>query len=38
MVFPALITSYQDGEEYSVITITDLETNTGLEDSLFEMQ
>jgi outer membrane lipoprotein-sorting protein len=38
MTFPSLITSYQDGEEYSVITIEDVETNTGLEDSLFEMQ
>lgn len=38
MVFPSLITSYQDGEEYSVITITDVATNTGLEDSLFKMQ
>ncbi len=38
MVFPSLITSYQDGEEYSVITIGDVETNTGLEDTLFKMQ
>jgi outer membrane lipoprotein-sorting protein len=38
MVFPALITSYQDGEEYSVITIENVETNTGLEDSMFKMQ
>lgn len=38
MVFPSLITSYQDGEEYSVITIDTVETNTGLEDSMFKMQ
>jgi outer membrane lipoprotein-sorting protein len=38
MVFPALITSYQDGEEYSVIAIEDVKTNTGLEDSMFKMQ
>lgn len=38
MIFPSLITSYQDGEEYSVITITDVATNTGLEDTLFKMQ
>lgn len=38
MVFPSLITSFQDGEEYSVITIDDVKTNTGLEDSMFKMQ
>ena len=38
MVFPALITSYQDGEEYSVISIEDVKTNMGLEDSMFKMQ
>ena len=38
MVFPSLITSYQDGEEYSVITIEDVKTNTGLEDSMFKME
>jgi outer membrane lipoprotein-sorting protein len=38
MVFPSVITSYQDGEEYSVITIDNVEVNTGLEDSMFKMQ
>jgi outer membrane lipoprotein-sorting protein len=38
MVFPMVITSYQDGEEYSVIKIEKIEKNTGLEDSLFKMQ
>ena len=38
MVFPSLITSYNDGEEYSVITIENVETNKGLDDSLFKMQ
>jgi outer membrane lipoprotein-sorting protein len=31
------ITSYQDGEEYTVITFTEVKFNTGLEDSFFEM-
>ena len=38
MVFPSLITSFQDGEEYSVIAIDDVKTNAGLEDSMFKMQ
>jgi outer membrane lipoprotein-sorting protein len=38
MVFPSVITSYQDGEEYSVITIDNVEVNKGLEDSMFKMQ
>ncbi len=38
MVFPSMITSFQDGEEYSVITIDDVKINTGLEDSIFKMQ
>ena len=38
MVFPSVITSYQDGEEYSVITIENVEVNKGLEDSMFKMQ
>jgi outer membrane lipoprotein-sorting protein len=38
MVFPSVITSYQDGEEYSVITIDNVELNKGLEDSMFKMQ
>jgi outer membrane lipoprotein-sorting protein len=38
MVFPSTITSYQDGEEYSVITIDDVKVNTGLEDSMFRMK
>jgi outer membrane lipoprotein-sorting protein len=32
------ITSYQDGEEYTIITFTEVKFNTGLEDSLFEME
>lgn len=38
MIFPTTITSYQDGEEYSVINIDDVKINSGLEDSLFKMQ
>ena len=38
MVFPSVITSYQDGEEYSVITIENVEVNKGLEDSMFKME
>jgi hypothetical protein len=38
MVFPSVITSYYDGEEYSVITIENVKTNSGLEDSMFKMQ
>jgi outer membrane lipoprotein-sorting protein len=38
MVFPSLITSYNDGEEYSVITIENVEVNKGLDDSLFKME
>ncbi len=36
MVAHSLI-AYQDGEEYMVTTITDVQYNTGLEDSLFKM-
>ena len=36
MVAHSLIV-YQDGEEYMVSTITDVQYNTGLEDSLFKM-
>jgi len=32
------ITSYQDGEEYTVITFNEIKFNTGLENSLFEME
>jgi outer membrane lipoprotein-sorting protein len=32
------ITSYQDGEEYTVINFSEVKFNTGLEDSLFEME
>ena len=38
MVMAHSITSYQDGEEYTVITFSDVKFNTGLEDSLFEME
>lgn len=38
MVFPSVITTYYDGEEYSVITIENVKTNSGLEDSMFKMQ
>lgn len=37
MVFPHLITTYNDGQEYSIITIEEATFNTGLEDSLFKM-
>jgi len=32
------VTSYQDGEEYTVITFSEVKFNTGLEDSLFKME
>jgi outer membrane lipoprotein-sorting protein len=32
------ITSYQDGEEYTVISFSEVRFNTGLEDSLFKME
>ncbi|MFC2165548.1 hypothetical protein ACFLT2_11205, partial [Acidobacteriota bacterium] len=32
------VTSYQDGEEYTTISFSDVKFNTGLEDSLFEME
>ena len=32
------ITSYQDGEEYTIITFSEVKFNTGLEDTLFEME
>ena len=38
LVMAHSITSYQDGEEYTVITFKEVEFNTGLEDSLFEME
>ncbi len=38
MNFPQLITSYYDGQEYSVVTIGEVTFNKGLEDSLFKME
>ena len=37
VMFPHTITSYQDGEEFITITITEVSFNTGLEDSFFKM-
>jgi len=37
MTVPHSITIYQDGEEFAEITITDININSGLEDSLFKM-
>ena len=37
MMIPHTITTYQDGEEYITITLTEISFNTGLEDSFFKM-
>ncbi len=37
IMVPHTITTYQDGEEYMKITITEGSFNSGLEDSLFKM-
>ena len=34
---PYTITVYQDGEEFIIITLSDMKYNTGLKDSLFKM-
>jgi outer membrane lipoprotein-sorting protein len=34
---PHTVTSFQDGAEYMIVTITEVKINTGLEDSLFEI-
>ena len=36
ILFAHSITLIQDGEEYMTATVTELKTNTGLEDSLFK--
>jgi hypothetical protein len=38
MKVPHSITIFQDGEEFITITVTDIKTNSGLEDSLFVME
>lgn len=38
MVTPQSITSFQDGAEYMILTFSEIKINTGLEDSLFEME
>jgi outer membrane lipoprotein-sorting protein len=38
VMFAHTITIYQDGEEFMTATITEVKLNTGLEDSLFEME
>ncbi len=37
VMVPHTITIYQDGEEYMVITLTEITFNSGLEDSFFKM-
>jgi len=37
MIMAHSITSFMDGEEFMIITITEVSFNTGLEDSLFKM-
>ena len=37
VMVPHTITSYQDGEEFITITLTEVSFNTGLEDSFFKM-
>jgi len=37
MMIPHTITTYQDGEEFMTITLTEVSFNTGLEDSFFKM-
>lgn len=38
MMIAHTMTTYQDGEEYITLTITETKFNTGIEDSLFVMQ
>jgi len=37
MMFPQSITVFQDGEEYMIMSVTEVNFNSGLEDSLFKM-
>jgi outer membrane lipoprotein-sorting protein len=38
VLFPHLVTIYQEGEEFGIMTVTEVKFNTGLEDSLFKME
>lgn len=38
MPAPHLVTIFQDGEEYAVVTVSEIKFNSGLEDSLFKME
>lgn len=38
VMYPHSLMIYQNGEEFAVMTITELSFNTGLEDSLFQME
>jgi outer membrane lipoprotein-sorting protein len=37
LMIPHAITTYQDGEKFMIITLTEVSFNSGLEDSLFKM-
>jgi len=37
-IYPFTVTIIQDGEEFGIMTITELKINSGLEDSLFKME
>jgi len=37
-VYPFTVTIIQDGEEFGIMTATEVKINTGLEDSLFKME
>jgi len=37
-VYPFTVTIIQDGEEFGIMTTTEVKINSGLEDSLFEME
>ena len=37
-VYPFTITIVQDGEEFGIMTVSELKINSGLEDSLFKME
>jgi len=37
-VYPFTVTIIQDGEEFGIMTTTEVKLNSGLEDSLFEME
>ncbi len=38
MPAPHLVTVYQEGEEFAVMTVSEIKFNSGLEDSLFKME